>query len=59
MPLRLFQLVGKLTGKTAVIDRLAGSLQVDIQKNQRMLNWKPPYTMQQSLQRMMDELKYN
>ncbi|MDN3679434.1 SDR family oxidoreductase [Vibrio tapetis subsp. quintayensis] len=59
VPLRLFQLVGKLTGKTAVIDRLAGSLQVDIQKNQRMLNWKPPYTMQQSLQRMMDELKYN
>lgn len=57
IPLALFQLLGKLTGKSAAIDRLAGSLQVDIQKNQRVLDWTPPYTMQQSLERMMDELK--
>ncbi|NOH29061.1 NAD-dependent epimerase/dehydratase family protein [Vibrio mediterranei] len=57
IPLSLFKLLGKVTGKSAAIDRLAGSLQVDIQKNQRVLNWEPPYTMQQSLERMMDELK--
>lgn len=57
IPLKAFQVVGQLTGKSAVIDRLAGSLQVDIQKNQLMLDWTPPYTMQQSLERMMDELK--
>jgi nucleoside-diphosphate-sugar epimerase len=57
IPLALFQLLGKVTGKSAAIDRLTGSLQVDIQKNQRVLNWTPPYTMQQSLERMMDELK--
>ncbi|WP_234495048.1 UDP-glucose 4-epimerase family protein [Vibrio maritimus] len=59
IPLIAFELLGKLTGKAAVIERLTGSLQVDIQKNQHMLNWLPPYTMEQSLQLMLDELKSN
>jgi len=41
--------VGKLTGKTAAVDRLLGSLVVDSGKIRRELGWKPPFTMEQGL----------
>lgn len=47
IPAFLFELVGIITGKTAVIDRLCGSLQVDIDHTCKTLNWKPPYTVEQ------------
>lgn len=44
-PAFLFKLAGKLTKKSAVVDRLIGSLQVDISHTCKTLNWIPPYTV--------------
>lgn len=48
-PLRLIQLVGKLTGKSAAVNRLTGSLTVDCSKIRRELDWTPPFTMEEGL----------
>jgi nucleoside-diphosphate-sugar epimerase len=42
IPVILFEILGKLTGKSAIIDRLCGSLQVDISKTKTLLDWQPP-----------------
>jgi nucleoside-diphosphate-sugar epimerase len=49
-PVALLNLAGRLTGKSAQIERLLGSLQIDSGKIRRELNWTPPYTLQQGLQ---------
>ena len=38
-----------LLGKRSLLDRLYGSLQVDIEKNERLLGWKPKYDVQDML----------
>ena len=38
-----------LLGKKSVIDRLYGSLHVDIEKNERLLGWKPRYDFREML----------
>jgi nucleoside-diphosphate-sugar epimerase len=53
-PPALLNLAGLLTGKSAQIERLLGSLQVDSGKIRRELNWTPPYTLQQGLQATAD-----
>lgn len=45
----VFRFVGKLTGKTSVIERLIGSLQVDITHTKETLSWKPPFSVSDSL----------
>lgn len=50
MPLSLMTLAGKLTGKSAAVNRLTGSLTVDSSKIRRELGWQPPFTMQAGLQ---------
>ncbi|MGY4493054.1 NAD-dependent epimerase/dehydratase family protein [Pseudomonas sp. TE3610] len=42
VPVRLLQVVATLLGKKSIVQRLAGSLQVDIEKNQTLLGWAPP-----------------
>ena len=49
-PIGLLNLAGRITGKSAQIDRLLGSLQIDSGKIRRELNWIPPYTLKQGLQ---------
>lgn len=49
-PPTLLNLAGRLTGRTAQVERLLGSLQVDSGKIRRELDWTPPYTLQQGLQ---------
>lgn len=49
-PPALFGLVGRLSGKSAQIESLLGSLQIDSAKIRRELGWLPPYTLQQGLQ---------
>lgn len=51
VPARLLQLGATLLGKKAVAQRLLGSLQVDISHTQKTLNWTPPLTVKQGLQR--------
>jgi len=48
-PLFLLRLASRLAGKSAQIERLLGSLQVDSAKIRRDLSWQPPYTLQQGL----------
>lgn len=49
-PPALLHLAGRVTGKSAQVDRLLGSLRVDSGKIRRELGWQPPYTLQQGLQ---------
>jgi nucleoside-diphosphate-sugar epimerase len=47
----LLKLAGWLSGRSDQIERLLGSLQLDSGKIIRELNWTPPYTLQQGLQK--------
>lgn len=49
VPVGLFKLAGKLTGKSRVVDRLVGDLQVDSSKARELLDWTPSYTVEQGI----------
>lgn len=51
VPLGLLRLGGSLFGKTAVVDRLCGSLQVDICKAEQILDWHPPVSVDDGLKK--------
>lgn len=51
VPMSWLQLAGKLTGKSAVIDRLCGSLQVDISHTKQTLGWTPPISVKEGIAR--------
>lgn len=46
IPVLLLNLIGKLLNKKDVVNRLIGSLQVDIEHTKKTLNWKPPYSIE-------------
>ena len=46
VPVWCFKLVCKLLNKNDVIDRLTGSLQLDISHTKNTLNWSPPYSVE-------------
>ena len=50
-PRLLLFILGRIAGKGAVVDRLIGSLTVDISKIRSELGWKPPFTMENGLQK--------
>ena len=54
VPAGLLQLGATLLGKKAVAQRLLGSLQVDITKTCELLDWRPPYTVEEGLQRCFE-----
>ena len=49
VPAGLMRLAGRVTGKTAALDRLLGSLTVDTGRIRTELGWKPPFTMAEGL----------
>lgn len=49
VPVSLMNMAAKWLGKDAVAQRIFGSLQVDIDKNKRVLGWTPPVSFQQGL----------
>ena len=51
VPVWLLYLAGKLFRKAAEIERLCASLQIDIEKATRILHWKPPFALDEELQR--------
>lgn len=51
LPVSWLKLAGKLMGKQAVIDRLCGNLQVDISYTKNTLDWKPPISFEEGIQR--------
>lgn len=50
IPVWCFKLAAKLFKKDTVVDRLVGSLQVDIEHTKRTLDWAPPYTVEHGFQ---------
>lgn len=44
----------RLLGKHAVAQRLLGSLQVDISKTRKLLDWQPPFTVDQALKKLTE-----
>lgn len=57
VPMSWLRLVGKLTGKQAVIERLCGNLQVDISHTKKMLGWQPPISVEDGIKRCFIEDK--
>lgn len=51
LPVVLLEKIGQMSGRSNVIHRLTGSLQVDIQKAYTLLDWSPPYPVWQALAR--------
>ena len=54
VPAGMLQFGATLLGKKAIAQRLLGSLQVDISKTCLLLDWKPPYTVQEGLKRCFE-----
>lgn len=52
VPEWLMKLIGKLTRKSAQVQRLCSSLQVDSSHVGKILNWKPPVTMDEELRKV-------
>lgn len=50
VPVAVLQVLGTLTGRRAAVDRLTGSLRLDTTHVKRLLDWKPPFTVQQGLE---------
>lgn len=51
VPMNWFKLVGKITGKQAVVDRLCGNLQVDISHTKETLGWQPKISVEEGIRR--------
>ena len=49
VPVWVLQLAGALTGKTDIIERLTGSLEIDDSNIREQLGWTPPFSMLQGL----------
>ncbi len=53
VPMSWLRLVGKLTGKQAIIDRLCGNLQLDITHTKQTLGWKPVVSVEEGIRRCL------
>lgn len=56
VPPRMLDLVGSMTGRRAAVQRLRGSLQVDISQTRNLLGWEPVVTTRQGLAATVAEL---
>lgn len=54
LPMIIFKLVAIFLGKRDVIERLTGSLQLDITKSMELLNWTPPQSVEQGFKQTAD-----
>jgi UDP-glucose 4-epimerase len=59
VPIGLFKLLGMLFGKSAIVERLIGNLQVDSSDAKALLNWQPPYTVEQGIKATVDDFLKN
>jgi len=50
LPQSLLEVCGRMMGMGTLVQRLCGSLQVDIGKTRKLLNWTPPVSVVQGLQ---------
>lgn len=56
VPASWLKLAAALVGKQDVAQRLCGSLQVDIEKTRRLLDWTPPLSLDEGLRRAAGDL---
>ncbi|HVW52336.1 MAG TPA: NAD-dependent epimerase/dehydratase family protein [Trinickia sp.] len=49
VPATLLRLAGRVTGRTAVIERLVGELRLDCSHIRETIGWRPPYTIEHGL----------
>jgi len=54
-PVFLLKLLGSITGKQKEINRLVGSLKVDISYTKEVLNWKAPFSSAEGIRKMGNE----
>lgn len=54
VPAGVLQLGATVLGKKAMAQRLLGSLQVDVSKTRELLDWTPPYTVEEGLKRCFE-----
>ncbi|MCR9389652.1 NAD-dependent epimerase/dehydratase family protein [Vibrio alginolyticus] len=54
VPVSLMRLVGKLTGKSVMIEQLYGNLEVDSSNIKEVLGWTPPLTMKKAMSTLCD-----
>lgn len=54
VPVWLLEVGATLLGRKALAQRLCGSLQVDISKTRELLNWTPPFGVEDSLRKTAD-----
>lgn len=57
LPASWLRLAGRLTRQTPQIERLMGSLQVDIGHTREVLSWTPPRTVQEGLKLAVQDVK--
>lgn len=57
VPQNWLRFVFKLIGKSSLSDRLLGNLQVDITKAKTLLNWKPPYSVKEGIEKTVSDFK--
>jgi UDP-glucose 4-epimerase len=58
VPVILFRLLGKVTNKSQLVNRLIGDLQVDSSKARRLLDWAPPFTVRQGIAETVLDLEH-
>ncbi|MDT8869851.1 NAD-dependent epimerase/dehydratase family protein [Vibrio fluvialis] len=54
IPVSLMRFVGKLVGKSTMIEQLYGDLEVDSSNIKEVLDWTPPLTMKQAMATLRD-----
>ena len=54
IPMTVLSFCGRLTGRKAEVDRLSGSLVVDIGSTRKELGWSPEFTVDESLRRTVE-----
>lgn len=59
IPKWCYKLAGSIFGKKDVVDRLLGSLQVDITHTKETLDWKPPQTLQEGFKETAEAFLLN
>ena len=57
VPLIIFSILGKVTGKTKTVESLCDSFQVDITHTSETLNWKPPLSVEEGMKKTVAPLK--
>ena len=57
VPVSWLKLAAALVGRRDVSQRLCGSLQMDIEKNRRLLGWTPPLTLDQGMKKTAEGLR--